>query len=455
MDLTNQELSDIADELGVPLSKLQSDAVKECAESVKADNPDMSKAEAFAVCQDMENEGQLVAPATHVALADLQNPGAITREEEPDGTVRYGNVLLLAPGVWGDAGSGQHILYSKEGIANSADNWADNTVNLFHERENEVTDVGTIDTDSIYLGEGDGGLYGDIVLHMDNPASEFADEALQNALETNGREGLQGPSVELRGEEYRWNEDEGVHELVEGTFNGLGLVGLGVSPGPGSKDAAFAEQTRERAVALASDGGANVLTQQTTTMHRNHILEQLRERGVELGDDPDDETLQTLAEAFDIALQDDDTDGDGDPDDGGDDETQPDDDDNVQDDENGVDMSLEDVAGRVDEIADQVATNAERIDAMAEQFDELEDGTNLSDLFDTVSEVSEQLETLAEAETVEALDERLQAIENEPEDPTSLADVGGAERTDDEDKRVLTEMGPNATQKPRVSKENF
>ena len=446
MDFTDQELSDIADELGVPLSELQSDAVKECAESVKADNPDMSKAEAFAVCQDMENEGQLAAPAdtAHVALAELQDPGAISRDEEEDGTVRYGNVLLLAPGVWGDAGSGRHILYSEEGIENSADNWEDNTVNLFHERENEVTDVGEVDTSSIFLGEDNGGLYGDVVLHMENDASRMADDLLQQALETNGREGLQGPSVELRGEEYRWNSDEGVHELVEGTFNGLGLVGLGVSPGPGSEDAAFAEQTRERAVALASDGGADVLTRHQPTMDRDHVLEQLGERGVDV-DDPDDETLQTLAEAFDIALQDDE-DGGGEGDDMDDEEEE----DDADDEDDDVEVNLEDVAGRVDDLADQVAQNADRIDSMAQQFEELDDGANLSDLFDTVSDVSEQLETLAEAETVEDLDERLQAIEDEPEDPTSLADVGEAETTDDGE-RVRSEMGPHAPDKPGVT----
>jgi hypothetical protein len=453
MDLTESELQTIADELGVSLADLQSEAVKDCAESVKADNPDMTKQEAFAVCQDMENQGDLQAP--HVALAEQQDPGAITRDEEEDGTVRYGNVLLLAPGVWGDAGSGKRILYSEEGIANSADNWTDDTVNLFHEREDETAEIGSVDTDSVYLGDDDGGLYGDFVLHMDNPASEFADEALQSALESGGDEGLQGPSVELRGEDYRFNADRGVHELVEGTFNGLGLVGLGVSPGPGSKDAAFAEQTKERAVALASDEAADVLRPTThAIMDINDLRERLEAEGVTLAADADEDDLRSLAAALDIDLQDDE-DGDGDDMDGDDEEMDGDGeaDDDADPDDDGdddVDVNLEDVAGRVDDIASQVSENAERIDSMAQQFEELDDGSNLSDLFDTVSDVTETLETLAEADTVAEIESRLSDLEDEPEDPTSLADVGGAEATSDDERPVRDELGPNAPGKAQV-----
>ena len=39
--------------------ELQSEAVKDCAESVKESNPDMDKSTAFAICQDMENKGEL------------------------------------------------------------------------------------------------------------------------------------------------------------------------------------------------------------------------------------------------------------------------------------------------------------------------------------------------------------------------------------------------------------
>lgn len=437
MDLSEQELRDIADGLGVSVADLQSDAVKDCAESVKAER-DVDEATAFAICQDMENEGLLQGALVH-DLAAVQDPGAIERVEEGD-TVRYRDVLLLAPGVWGDAGSGRHVYYSPEGIENSADNWADNTVNLFHERENEVTDVGTVDTDAVFVGADDGGLYGDIVLHMDNPASEFADAALTNALETDGREGLQGPSAELRGDEYRFNDERGVHELVEGTFNGLGLVGLGVSPGPGSKDAAFAEQTRERAVALAGDDDAELLTPHHD-MKTEHVLEQLNERGIGVGDDPDDETLRTLAEAFDLKLQDDEDDGE-ETDENGDEEGDGDGDEDDDPDEDD-DMDLAEVAEQVSENAEKIATLSEQLQAVAEATEALQsDEVDLAELSESIDGLQESVADLAAGDRVDDLEQRLAALEDEPEDPASLADVDGADApTDDDDERILVEMG--------------
>lgn len=430
MDVTEEDLQAISSEIDVPVSDLQSEAVKDCAESVKRDNPDLSKSQAFAICQDMENQG-LLAEA-HIALAELQDPGAIERVEEDDGSVRYRNILLLAPGVWGDAGSGRRILYSEEGIANSADNWESNTINLFHEQENETVEVGEVDLDSLYLGEDDGALYGDPVLHLENDASRMADDLLQQALESNGRKGLQGPSVELRGEEYRFNEEHGVHELVEGTFNGLGLVGLGVSPGPGSEDAAFEEQTRERAVALADTESATLLTRQQNDvkMDREHVLEQLEEQGVTVGDDPDEDTLQTLLDAFDIdaELQDDEDDDDDEMEEEEEEGSSHED----EEDDEDVDINLEDVAERVDDIASQVAENAERIDAIAQQTEELSDQTvEIREADVSLTELAESVENAALAETVDDLESRLEALEDEPEDAQSLMD-GVFDETNDE-----------------------
>jgi hypothetical protein len=50
--------------------ELQSEAVKDCAESIKADNPGMDKETAFAICQSMENEGEL----SDNQLAELEDP---------------------------------------------------------------------------------------------------------------------------------------------------------------------------------------------------------------------------------------------------------------------------------------------------------------------------------------------------------------------------------------------
>ncbi|QLG62823.1 hypothetical protein [Halorarum salinum] len=392
--------------------------------------------------------------ATVHDLADVQDPGRIERVEQDGGTVRYRNILMLAPGVWGDAGSGRHIYYSPEGIENSADNWEASTVNLFHERDNEVTDVGDVDTDTVFVDE-EGGLYGDIVLHMDNAASQFADDALQNALETDGREGLQGPSVELRGDEYRFNEEYGTHELVEGTFNGLGLVGLGVSPGPGSKDAAFAEQTQERAVALAGTDDPALLTLQDhdqTAMTRDEQIALLAEHGIDLDDDVDDDDVQALMDALELQDEDGEEEDneseseDGEDGDGGEDGTEE------EDDDEDVDINLEEVAGRVDDVAEQVQTNAERIEALAEATEALQqDDVDLAEMSESLSTLAESIDDMADAEAVADLESRLSDIEDEPEESTSLADVGGAEVTDS-DEKYLVEMGPNATQKPAFTR---
>jgi hypothetical protein len=66
--------------------------------------------------------------------------------------------------------------------------------------------------------------------------------------------------------------------------------------------------------------------------------------------------------------------------------------------------------------------------------------------------MTERLETLADADDVEELEQRLQALEDEPEAPSSLADVAGNEPTDADDEKVRDELGPNATQRPRVRK---
>ena len=375
--------------------------------------------------------GQPDEPRAALILADIQEPGAIERVENEDESVTYSNVLLLAPGVWGDAGSGRHIFYSPEGIENSADNWEADTINLFHERNNEIVSVGSVDTDSVFVDD-DGNLYADLNFPRENDASRLADDLLQQALESNGREGIQGPSVELRGEDYRWNDEHGVHELVEGTFNGLGLVGLGVSPGPGSKDAAFAKQTRERAVALASEDDTPLFTRHddTSTMELDDQLALLSEHGIDVeADDVDEETVQTLLEA--LELQEDD-DGEDDDEDGADDEGGGDDD--GEDGDDGADddgMDLSDVATKMEEIAERVQENSERIESLSEATDTLQDDSfSLKDIVESVTSLSESVEDFVEAERVDEvetqlgeIDERIEELEDEPEDAQSLADV--------------------------------
>jgi uncharacterized protein YoxC len=423
--------------------------VSECREEMQGDVEDPGT-----FCAEWAREAKGEEPAAMQAvhnLAEVQDPDAIERVTQSDGSVRYTDILLLAPGVWGDAGSGQHIFYSPRGIENSADNWTDTTVNLFHERDNEVTDVGDVDEGAVYLDD-ECNLYGDIVLHRDNPASEFADEALQNALDTNGREGLQGPSVELQGDRYRYNESRDVRELLEGTFNGLGLVGLGVSPGPASEDAAFAEQTRERAVALASDESPAVVTPQPTAqiMHRDHIVSQLAELGIDVDDDVDDEALAMLAETTDIDTT---------PDEGRSDDT-----DEPEADADGSDETDADVdedALTVDDLAEQVTALQETVDELTALQGLQDDLQSLQATVDDLAGLDETVQTLQEEteplrgeadlvteERLNDLEQRVDEIASEPEDEQSLMELQEYHGASDDSSIEPDEWGPATLSRP-------
>lgn len=243
-------------------------------------------------------------------LRTLRDLERIERREE-DNSVRYTNIMLLAPGEWTDAGSRETVWYSPEGIANSVDNWEDNTVNLLHDMDNEVSEVGEVDTDTTAVDD-DGNLYGDIVLHMENAASEYADEMMQTALESGGEKGIGGPSVEIPSDITEHNDERGILELVEATFSGVGLVDR-----PASKPVDMGVQSADRVVALSSAEEADVWTQRTNTdkdriagmdpedldERLSTIERQLSELAEDGGDDEEGEEEETEMEAVDMAAE--------------------------------------------------------------------------------------------------------------------------------------------------------
>lgn len=355
-----------------------------------------------------DEDDELPAPRVH-ALNAVENPGDIERVEEGDGAVRYTDVMLLAPGVWTDSESRMQVDYSAEGIKNSVDNWQDDTVNLLHDVDNEVSEVGRVDTESVYADDM-GNLYGDVVLHRENAASEYADEAMRSALESGGAEGLGGPSVEIAAD--RLDDGATPPELVEATFSGLGLVS-----NPASKPVDFSRQAAQRAVALAdgSDAGCFTLQEEDhdmdTTIDTDELRARLSDAGVDLDDDVDDETLQAAAESA-LELQEDE-DGDDDPDD-----EEPDDESDSED--GGDDEPEEEEEG--DDVDIDMSELAERQEALEQRLTSLED--ELQQLQSADEELSELREDLAAAERVDDLAERLSELEDEPEDPNSLADAG-------------------------------
>lgn len=236
--------------------------VDDCVKSILEDNPDMDESTAYAICNDMDNRGVLedfldAEPADDGvgALAEFRNPAEIQRVEESGGTVRYKQVMLLAPGVWTDAGSRETILYAGEAIRDSADDWDDNEINLLHgpalHNSESMGSIGEIPMDSIIVDDQDR-LFGDLVLHGDSPASELGielmDEVLQAAQDSSRETPPVGPSVEISDDRVEFDDDRGLQVMQEMTFSGLGIVF-----NPASRPAEIGQQVRERQVAMAED----------------------------------------------------------------------------------------------------------------------------------------------------------------------------------------------------------
>jgi hypothetical protein len=275
----------------------QSDAVKNCAESVKAEHPDLTKSQAFAICQSMENEGELSAGDVYAGIheldiddevddavledlkqrrnhaagdagvrllkSDFDAPGPVERVEQEGDAVSYGNLLVIGPGEWTDSAQEETIYYSPEAIHGLADDAeervVDTSVNVNHEHTDQLKQVGSFDPDSLETDE-QGNLYGDVTLHGRTQASEDAIGLMDLALESDGEQGAGGLSVEipLEGERTEWDRDRGMEKMV--AFN---LGGLSIVTESASEPAAFDQQFQKRAVAMAAADDASV-----RVMHR-------------------------------------------------------------------------------------------------------------------------------------------------------------------------------------------
>ena len=350
-------------------------------------------------------------------LAHRELAGSIERVEQSDGTVRYTDIKILSEGVWTDSSSGEPTHYAPENLSVSEDN----VVNIAHDDDNEVSAVGQIDAESAYVEDGD--LYADIVLHMDNAASEYADENLTQTLETGGRKGFGGPSVEIPPEGLEISErgELGYPKTEAGTINGLGLV-----KNPASRPTSFDIQTANRQVALSASGGqtdkALVLEREGMTgrelMDAEEIREILNNYGFENLDDMSDEDVMEVAEDLHEDLMGELTpeEEDAEMGDYGDNEDEEDDDE---------DMDMED--------GDAMDVMNEQIDDLWDAIDELKDEMMSEEAMS--EELSEAKADLAAAETVaeleearDELDRRLSHIEDQEKERKTLSD--GAEGED-------------------------
>jgi hypothetical protein len=201
--------------------------------------------------------------------------------------------------------------------------------------ESDVSAAGELLGDSATVE--DGSLYVDVELDTTTAAGQYADEALAAALESKGREGFGGPSVEIPPDGLRLEPDgpNGVPQTKDGKINGLGFVKQ-----PASKTTAFERQTRERQVALASGetDKARVLQQRDRIMvDAETTREILENNGIDTGDMTDDELMSVYEELVE-SMQEEGEDGGMDNEDGDKDDDDDDDDDEDMDMQDGVEV---------------------------------------------------------------------------------------------------------------------
>jgi hypothetical protein len=225
--------------------------VEECVKSIMKDR-DVSEEQAYKICNSMDNKGKLGGRVTHQRLLAGVDDKPVKRVEGDDDKVTYTNVMLLGPGVWTDAGSGQTIHYAPDAIKRSVDNWVDSRgepvekaqLNHSHDPHTPGENIGHVPVDSVYA-DAEGNMYGDIVFHRLTQRSKEMDRLMREALRTDGQEGLGGVSVEIPMDETEWDSERGLERMTEMWFSGVGVV-----MNPASETVAFGAQA-ERAVALS------------------------------------------------------------------------------------------------------------------------------------------------------------------------------------------------------------
>ena len=370
-------------------------------------------------------------------LANRFLAGPITREEQSDGTVVYKDMALIDHGVWTDSGSGEPTEYDPSEL----EVVEDNVLNIAHDADNEVSAVGHIEADSYHAEDGTG--YANIVLDMDSPASEYADENLQAALESNGQVGFGGPSIEIPAGAYDLEEGDEYPKLVNGEIHGAGHV-----MDPASKSTSFAQQTAERGVALSTGEGSNSVWLKDDAMSDKTLQDVEEIMGVLGGHfsemhgeivDAMNATEDQGEEAFANAVSgilDDHTEGIRE-DIGGDGDNEADEDVEAEDDYEDKDKSEHEeeedseMAENMDmeEVVSMVQAVRERVDELEDEHEAL---MQASEMEAELSEATEKLrQDLAAADTVkelkdakEDLDKRLSKLEDEPKPTKSLSDNG-------------------------------
>jgi len=361
--------------------------------------------------------------ARSFTLKDLEGV-PLERSVISDDTVAYKHMKLLAPGIWTDAGSKQAAYYSPEGIANLQATYDESEydgppVNIMHDVDmqsgeaNEPSIAGYVEPSSLDIDD-DNNLYGDIILDTSTAAGAYADENLQSALESEGRFGFGGPSVEIpaRGLVEEFDEKRGMPKIKAGLLSGLGLV-----MNPASKSVSFAREVARRGALLSGEDTKSFYLARTL-MDPDAMRETLEQHGIDT-EDMDDESLLEYAESLhndlmadmtddDMEMEDDFNEIPQEPDESVDESSgednveyldEEDDDEEMDEDMDDEDMQmgedelemLANLRSRVEDLEDMVA-QAYSMD----EADKLQ--ANLSEAEETIETLQARIKTLEEAE---------------------------------------------------------
>lgn len=443
--------------------------VKERAEAIKRENPDLSESEAIAIARDQLNlasdddcpdghtkvGGECVpipesthvdAPPSilstpqHLTLKSLETE-PIERVEEDDNTVRYKSLKLLSPGVWSDAGSQTATYYPPEGIGNLEAHYDESEhdgppVNIMHDLDmdtfeaHEASVAGHVDPDTLDQDD-DGNLYGDLVLDTETGAGQFADENLQSTLENEGTVGFGGPSVEIPAEGLVQEHDD-VRDMPR--VDGGRLSGLGLVMDPASKSVNFAREAARRPVAMSASGeSGKVLTRQNEGMSQSKTLadpddvrSDLEQYNVDT-EGMSDEDVMEFAEALHDDLMDTlEMEGDDEEDEDDDEEeegVEAEDDDPEEDEEDDEETEMQD-GEDVEAMREQLANLSSRLEDVEDALSQAMTADDVdAELEDAAGNKLADADTVAELEEArEELDRRLEALEEQPGESKTLAD---------------------------------
>jgi len=364
-------------------------------------------------------------------LQDLEGV-PLTREELGENKVAYRHMKLLSPGIWTDAGSKQAAFYAPEGIKNLKATFDDSKyegppVNIMHDVDmesgetNEPSIAGYVDPKSLDVDDDDN-LFGDIILDTSTSAGAYADDNLQSALESQGRFGFGGPSVEIpaRGLVEEFDEKRGMPRIKAGLLSGLGLV-----MNPASKSVSFAKEVARRG-ALLSGTNTKSYYLQRSLMDPDAMRETLEQHGIDT-EDMDDESLVEYAESLHDDLMSDMTEGDMEMEE--DFNEIPEEPDEQVDESSGEDnveyLDEEDEDMEEDEDEDMemnevVANLRSRIEDLEDMVAQAYTSSEVEPLEEEVSKTSEEVESLEKANA--ALSERIKTLEEMEKEPRTLSD---------------------------------